>query len=252
MMWRRYMSILAQVPGSVLWLFGSYQATELRLRDLAKAHGIDQARLVFAPGLVNHEHLARYPLADLFLDAAPCGGHTTASDALWMGVPVLTAAGRGFAARVCGSLVKAAGIGELVCDSLDDYVRMAVELGNDRTRLAELRQKLIAQRDTCELFDTAKAMRHLDAALLHMWDDYRHDRLHQPDLSNLEIYDEIGSALDQDGHELMNVADYDELYLARLREMHAYAPIGPDSRLWRGEPTKAKAPEPSKAERKKR
>ena len=242
MMWRRYMSILAQVPSSVLWLFGSYQATELRLRELAKAEGVAPERLVFAPGLVNHEHLARYPLADLFLDAAPCGGHTTASDALWMGVPVLTAPGRGFAARVCGSLVKAAGIGELVCSSLDDYVARAVELGNDRAKLAALRQKLVERRDTCELFDTVKLMSHLDAALLEMWEDYRQGRLHQPDLSNMDLYDEIGSALDQDGRELMNVADYDELYLARMREMHAYAPIRPDTRLWRDQPAQAPAP----------
>ena len=238
-MWRRHMTILAQVPNSVLWLFGSHKATELRLRALAEQAGIAQERLVFAVGLINSEHLARYPLADLFLDAAPCGGHTTASDALWMGVPVLTAAGRGFAARVCGSLVKAAGIGELVCDSLDEYVRRAVELGNNPAKLAALKQKLAEHRDTCELFDTAKAVKALDDALWEMWEDYRHDRLHQPDLSNLEIYDEIGSALDQDGRELMNVADYDGLYLERLREMHAYAPIRPDCRLWRDDALKA-------------
>jgi len=233
-MWRRYMSILDQVPGSILWLFGSQEATEQRLRDLAKKHGIAPERLVFASGLVNAEHLARYPLGDLFLDAAPCGGHTTASDALWMGVPVLTAAGRGFAARVCGSLVKAAGIGELVCDSLDQYVRLAVELGNDPTRLAALRRKLADQRETCELFDTAKLMSHLDKALLEMWEDYRQGRLPQPDLSNMDIYDDIGSSLDQDDLELMTVPDYEELYLARLREMDAYAPIRNDCRLWRG------------------
>lgn len=239
-MWRRNMAILAQVPGSVLWLFGSYPVTEQRLRDLAAEQGIAPERLVFAPALVNPEHLARYPLADLFLDAAPCGGHTTASDALWMGVPVLTAAGRGFAARVCGSLVRAAGTPELVCNSLDEYVRRAVELGNDRAKLAALRRRLAEARATCDLFDTAKLVSHLDRLLVGMWEDYRHGRLPRPDLANLDIYDEIGTGLDRDGLEMMTVPDYEGLYLARMREMDSYAPLGPDRRLWPGEPGPAK------------
>ncbi len=241
-MWRRHMSILAQVPGSVLWLFGSYDTTEARLRELAKEQGIAPERLIFAQALVNHEHLARYPLGDLFLDAAPCGGHTTASDALWMGVPVLTAAGRGFAARVCGSLVTAAGLPELVCDSLDDYVRRAVELGTDRTKLAALRQKLVDSRDTCDLFNIDKLMTHLDDLLLEMWEDYRQDGLPTPDLRNLEIYDEIGTSLDRDDLEMMTVADYEELYRERLRERHAYAPVPFDVRLWPGDCGKAEEP----------
>ena len=243
--WQRTMSILGQVPGSVLWLFGSYEATEQRLKDQAMAQGISPDRLVFAPALVNHEHLARYPLGDLFLDAAPCGGHTTASDALWMGVPVLTAPGRGFASRVCGSLVKAAGAEELICDSLDQYVRRAVELGSDRSQLAALRNKLSEKRGHCLLFDPANLVSHLDGLLMQMWEEYQHGHLPIPDLSNLEIYDEIGSSLDEDGREMMSAPDYEELYLARLREMHAFAPIRTDGRFWqpdqisRGEPKTA-------------
>jgi hypothetical protein len=225
-------------------MFGSYAATEQRLRESATQHGIAPERLVFASALVNHEHLARYPLADLFLDAAPCGGHTTASDALWMGVPVLTAAGRGFAARVCGSLVKAAGTPELVCDSLDDYVARAIELGNDRAKLAALRKRILENRNTCDLFDNAKLVAHLDDLYQEMWDDYREGRLHVPDLSNLDLYDEIGSALDSDEREMMAVPDYEELYLAHLRERHAYAPIRRDSRLWPAESGETRAKEP--------
>lgn len=230
--WKRTMRILAQVPDSVLWMFGSYPTTEQRLRDLAKAEGVAPERLIFAPALVNHEHLARYPLGDLFLDAAPCGGHTTASDALWMGVPVLTAPGRGFAARVCGSLVRAAGIGDLVCNSLEEYVRRAVELGKDRKKLAVYRERLAAERDRCDLFNPEKLMSHLDDLLLEMWADFQQGRLPQPELGNLEIYDDIGTDLDRDDQELMSVPDYEGLYLARLRDMHAFAPLRADSRLW--------------------
>ena len=232
--WRRNMAILAQVPNSVLWLLGGFEATEQRLRDAAKAEGVAPERLIFAPALLNHEHLARYPLGDLFLDAAPCGGHTTASDALWMGVPVLTAPGRGFASRVCGSLVKAAGAEELICNSLDDYVRRAVELGQDRAQLTALRQKLVAQREHCTLFDPTRLMAHFDELLLQMWNDYEQGRLPQPDLKNLEIYNEIGSSLDRNDREMMREANYEDLYLSQLRERHAYEPISTDSRLWSG------------------
>jgi len=229
---RRYMTILNRVPDSVLWLFGSYPATEQRLRDLAKEQGIAPERLVFASGFVNHEHLARYPLGDLFLDAAPCGGHTTASDALWMGVPVLTAAGRGFAARVCGSLVKATGLDELVCDTLDAYVEKAVELGKNPKKLQAMRTHLLQVRGSCDLFNPEKLVKHLDGLLEEMFEDWRNGRLHQPDLTNLEIYDGIGSALDRDDREMMAVPNYEELYLERLREMDAFAPLKPDARLW--------------------
>jgi predicted O-linked N-acetylglucosamine transferase (SPINDLY family) len=112
-----WMDILRAVPASVLWVLCAEESTQDRLRHHALAEGIDPQRLVFAGRMPNALHLARYRLADLFLDTAPYGAHTTASDALWMGVPVLTCPGLSFAARVCGSLVRAAGVPELICTS---------------------------------------------------------------------------------------------------------------------------------------
>ena len=110
----RWMEILHEVPESVLWLLDTTEETKTRLRQHAVSKGIGGERLIFAPKMQNAAHLARYALADLFLDTVPYGAHTTASDALWMGVPVLTLSGRSFASRVCGSLVRSAGIKELV------------------------------------------------------------------------------------------------------------------------------------------
>lgn len=217
--WRRMMSILGQVPGSVLWMLGRTPEIELRLRRLAQDHGIAPERLVFASFAVNAEHLARYPLADLFLDGVPYGGHTTASDALWMGVPVLTVPGRGFASRVCGSLARAAGIGDMICRSFSEYVGRAVELGNDRIKLQALRDRLTAQRFRCDLFDTVKLVSHLEAIFIEMYEDYGQGRLPRPNLSSLDLYDEIGSALDLDDREMMAVADYEGLYSAKLEDL---------------------------------
>ena len=100
----RWLEIMRRTPGSVLWLLENNADINDRLQDYAEGNGVDRDRIVWAPKQLNAFHLSRYPLADLFLDSAPYGAHTTASDALWMGVPVLTLNGRGFAARVCGSL----------------------------------------------------------------------------------------------------------------------------------------------------
>lgn len=232
-MWQRYMSILAQVPDSVLWLLDGYEATTRRLRTMAVEHGIAAERLVFAPTVINDQHLSRYPLADMFLDTSPCGAHTTASDALWMGVPVLTVPGRGFAARVCGSLVRSAGVGSLVCDSFDDYVRTAVQFGNDRAGLLKIREDLRSNRGTCALFDVKNITRHLDDLFVQMWDEYSSGTMPHPDLANLDIYYDIGAELDRDDVEMSGVDDYEGLYLERLRERHDYSPIEFDRRLWR-------------------
>ncbi|MBX9698653.1 MAG: O-linked N-acetylglucosamine transferase, partial [Acetobacteraceae bacterium] len=132
----RWMATLQGVPGSVLWLLKGCDEVDVRLREHAAAAGVAPERLVFAPLADNADHLARYALADLFLDTLPYGAHTTASDALWMGVPVLTVPGRGFAARVCASLVRAAGLPDFVCLTPEDYVARAIALGRDRAALA--------------------------------------------------------------------------------------------------------------------
>ncbi len=159
----RWMAVLDRVPGSVLWLLSADEAVHGRLRERASQGGIDPARLMFAEKRGHADHLARYVLADLFLDTAPYGAHTTASDALWMGVPVLTMSGRSFAARVCGSLVRAAGVPELVCETTAEFVERAVALGQDRAALSRLRARLVAGRDGNVLFDTPALMRALEA-----------------------------------------------------------------------------------------
>ncbi len=126
----RWLAILGRVPGSVLWLLGSTETAHEALRRFARERGVAPDRLVFAEKMANADHLARYPLADLFLDTTPYGAHTTASDALWMGVPVLTLSGRSFASRVCGSLVRAAGLPELICATPEDVCRSSRRAGS--------------------------------------------------------------------------------------------------------------------------
>ncbi len=228
----RWLTILERVPGSVLWLLGSAEGPQARLQAFAKARGIDPARLIFADKMANAYHLARYPLADLFLDTAPYGAHTTASDALWMGVPVLTLSGRSFASRVCGSLVRAAGLPELACSSPEEYVDRAVALGRDRTMTRRYREQLTARRDSCMLFDTPLLVSRLEDLYAQMWAALESDSLPKPDLTNLDVYLEVGIAQDYDEFEALAVKDYAAWWRAKLAHRHAFRPIGPDHRLW--------------------
>lgn len=159
-----WMRLLARIPGSVLWLLRTNQWAEANLRSEAEARGINGTRLIFADRLPNAEHLARYPLADLFLDTFTYNAHTTASDALWTGLPVVTRLGEGFAARVAGSLLFAAGMPELVTESAKHYETLALELARDPDRCGALRALLGENRATCPLFDTALFTRHLEGA----------------------------------------------------------------------------------------
>lgn len=227
----RWLAILSQVPDSVLWLLDGPEATVKRLRERATSRGVDPARLVFAAKLANPAHLARYPLADLFLDTTPYGAHTTASDALWSGVPVLTASGRSFASRVCGSLVRAAGLGELVCDSLDDYVSRAVAYGRDRASLAPLRDRLRADKERCALFDMPCLVRGLEDLYAAMWRDFREGRLPRPDLRNLDVYLEVGMQADPEAIDVQAMDDYRGWWTQRLAARHRLRPIPPDDRL---------------------
>lgn len=161
-------TLLARHPGSVLWLLRDDQA-EGNLRREALQRGILPHRLVFAPDLPQPQHLGRLPLADLVLDTLPCNAHTTASDALWAGVPLLTCAGDTFASRVAGSLLHAVGLPELVTHSLPDYARLAAELAADAPRLRALRDKLARQRLNAPLFDVAAYTRDLEALYRAMW-----------------------------------------------------------------------------------
>jgi predicted O-linked N-acetylglucosamine transferase (SPINDLY family) len=153
----------------VLWLLGDNQAAIRNLTREAEARGIAAGRLIFAPRVAPEEHLARFGLADLFLDTLPYNAHTTASDALWTGVPVVTCRGQTFAGRVAASLLKAAGLPELVTETLADYRALALALGCDRSALKKLKEKLELARAASPLFDTARFTRHLEAAYGQMW-----------------------------------------------------------------------------------
>ena len=164
----RWLRIAEQVDGSVLWLLGDRQTSVRNLRREASARGVDPARLVFAPTLPQAEHLARQRAADLFLDAAPCNAHTTASDALWVGLPVLTLAGESFTARVAASLLNAIGMPELITSTPEEYEALAVDIATHPGLLRRLRDKLESNRLTTPLFDTEKFTRHLEDAYRQM------------------------------------------------------------------------------------
>jgi predicted O-linked N-acetylglucosamine transferase (SPINDLY family) len=337
----RWMSILRRVPHAVLWLLGPSEASRKRLRDFASARGVAPERLIFAEKLANPHHLARHLLADLFLDTVPYGAHTTASDALWMGVPVLTLSGRSFASRVGGSLVRAAGLPELVCATAEAYVERAVALGSgaadheaaapggggegeaarmaaldaeagqkgagqkgagqkgagqkgagqkgagqkgagqkgagqkgvghkeavqeaairggmarkgearkrmaqertvekgpgekapehQRAELRHYRDRLLSGRETAVLFDMPLLVLRLEQFYASMWRHFEAGTLPRPDLSNLDVYLEVGEAVDHEEIEVGAIEDYRGWWMNRLSRRHAVRPIGPDSRL---------------------
>lgn len=163
-----WMSILKQVPNSVLWLIEDSEAQVKNLKSFAVVQGVSADRLVFAEKLPYAEHLARYALMDLALDTFPFNGGTTTSDALWGGAPVLTYSGETFASRMAASLLNAVGLPELVASSLAAYEAMAVELATQPTKLDALRQRLAINRLTSPLFDTPRFTRHLEAAYEQM------------------------------------------------------------------------------------
>jgi len=168
-----WMRILSQVEGSVLWLLEDNPTAARNLRREAQARGVSGARLIFAPRMSPPEHLARHRAADLFLDTLPCNAHTTASDALWAGLPVLTRPGESFAARVAASLLNAIGLPELVTTTQEHYEVLAIELATNAAHLAELREKLSRNRLTTPLFDTETFARHLEDAYSQMFERHQ-------------------------------------------------------------------------------
>jgi protein O-GlcNAc transferase len=165
-----WMRLLRQVEGSVLWLLQTSEAATRNLCNEARGRGVDPSRLVFAPRIEISRHLARHRLADLFLDNLPVNAHTAASDALWVGLPVLTCLGDSFVGRVAASLLNAVGLPELVTYGLDEYEALALKLATDPVRLASIRQKLERNRDTCPLFDAGRLCRNIERAYMTMWD----------------------------------------------------------------------------------
>lgn len=168
--------ILIAVPGSVLWVLSDQERAEDNLRREAMIRGVDPARIVFANRAAPPLHLARHRLADLFLDTLPVNAHTTASDALWAGLPVLTCPGETFASRVAASLVAAAGLPELAVATLDEYEAMAIRLATEPETLSSLRQRLIGNRLTVPLFDIDRYAYHLEQAYERMWEIHRAGR----------------------------------------------------------------------------
>lgn len=172
-MFKIWCEVLRAVPGSVLWqLFDSDYAVA-RLREAAQENGVDPARLIFAPRMPIEQHLGRLPCADLALDSFPYTSHTTGSDALWAGVPLLALQGQTFASRVSSSLVTAAGLPDMVVHSHAEFRDMAIALATNPARLAEVRQRLNEGRTSCPLFDTGRFARNLARLYQAMWDNYQ-------------------------------------------------------------------------------
>lgn len=163
-----WMRILIGVPQSTMFLYAENDIVENNLRAQAKLLGVNHARLVFGKRISVPEYLARYKVADLFLDTFPYNAGTTASDALWAGVPVLTRTGDVFASRVAGSLLNAMGLPELITDNAENYVMKAIELGNDPKKLAEIKAKLARNIHTSDLFNTHKFARSIEALFAKM------------------------------------------------------------------------------------
>lgn len=163
-----WMRILKAVAGSVLWLMEDNATAAANLRRAATQRGIDPARLIFAPRMAPEDHLARHRAADLFLDTLPYNAHTTASDALWVGLPVLTCPGESFTSRVAASLLCAVDLAELIAPTMTAYEALAVQLAQDPARLDALKQKLVGNRTTAPLFDSELFTRHIEAAYIQM------------------------------------------------------------------------------------
>ena len=168
-----WMRLLKRVEGSVLWLLEDNAAAARNLRLEAKSRGVQADRLVFAARVLPPDHLARHKLADLFLDTLPCNAHTTASDALWAGLPLLTCRGNAFPGRVAASLLRAIGLPELITDNLAAYEALALKLATTPSMLNELKAKLARNRDTYPLFDTDRFRRHIESAYVKMYERYQ-------------------------------------------------------------------------------
>ncbi len=167
-----WMRLLQAIDGSVLWLLDPGETARKNLCLEAEKRRVSANRLVFAPRAAPADHLERHRLADLFIDTLPYNAHTTASDALWAGLPVLTCSGPTFASRVAASLLNAVGLSDLTTHSLDEYEALALKLARERDFLAALKARLSVNRKAYPLFDTKGFARHIEAAFIGMWERY--------------------------------------------------------------------------------
>lgn len=228
----RWMEILSATPGSVLWLLTGDEPVNQRLRELAQKKDVDPERLIFAPKAANPDHLARIGLADLFLDTFPYGAHSTAADAITMGLPVLTIPGKTFAARFCTSIIHAAGVPQLACTSPDDYVARAIAFAHDRKSLADIRASLQEQREASVLRDMPALARRLEDLFWQMQGESERGETPVPELTNLDIYYEVGSEILSQHVEFEDEESLKNRYLEKLASRDDYSPLIRDGRLW--------------------
>lgn len=172
---QRWMRILNRVPGSVLWFYNNFPEAEVNLRREAKALGVDPSRLFFSPYIKMYDHLERYALADLFLDSLPYNAHTSASDALWANLPVLTLQGKSFAGRVAASLLHAIEMPELITYTEQEFEDGAVDIATHPEKLAALKVKLAKNRLNTPLFNTKLYTKHFESALIEAYERYQSD-----------------------------------------------------------------------------
>jgi predicted O-linked N-acetylglucosamine transferase (SPINDLY family) len=171
-----WMRILKAVDGSVLWLRESSTESVDNLKKEAMKNGIDESRLIFAPRFdLNEDHLSRQKLADLFLDTLPYNAHITTSDALRMGVPVLTCIGKAFSGRVAASLLKAVNLPEMITTTQEEYERLAIELATNPEKIKTIKKKLANNLPTAPLYDTPLFTKNLEAAYQVMYEKYQND-----------------------------------------------------------------------------
>jgi predicted O-linked N-acetylglucosamine transferase (SPINDLY family) len=168
-----WMRILKQVEGGVFWILEDNATAAGNLRKEAEARGVNADRLIFAKRMSVADHLARHRLADLFLDTLPYNAHSTASDALWAGLPVLTCLGETFAGRVAASLLNAIHLSELITTTLEDYERLAIEIATNPEKLARIKRKLADNRLKTPLFDTKLFTKHIEAAYTAMYERHK-------------------------------------------------------------------------------
>ncbi|WRH67329.1 MAG: TIGR03032 family protein [Planktothrix sp. GU0601_MAG3] len=172
-MFSLWMGILEKVPNSVLWLLDSNAEATRNLKSEAKLRGIEGNRLIFAPRLPQEEHLSRHIWIDLFLDTLYYNAHTTGSDALWMGIPLITCPGETFAARVGASLLNAVNLPQLIVNNLEDYEKLAVHLATHPQELRNLKDYLNENRRQLPLFNTPQTVRYLELGYLKVWERYQ-------------------------------------------------------------------------------
>jgi len=170
-----WMKILKCIDGSVLWLLEDNQIAVFNLKNEAEKRGVSSERLIFAKRMNNLDHLKRHGAADLFLDTYPCNAHTTASDALWAGLPILTIKGESFASRVAASLLNAIKIPELITDSIENYEKLAIELAEDPTRLGHIKEKLDKNILSTPLFDSKLFTLNIEKAYLKIYSRYQNN-----------------------------------------------------------------------------